>query len=97
MSIIAALLAVVIPPVAGFIAKEIALAAGYISGESVLVQGLVSVVVGYLASLLSGVVGFALPGTLAGFDQNVIAAVLSAVVALLTHTSSQLALKRSGR
>lgn len=94
-SIIAALLAVVIPPVAAFIAKEIALANGYISGESMLVQGIVGVVVGYLTSLLAHAIGISLPGTLSGLDQNVVASILSGIVALLTHTSAKLALGRA--
>lgn len=97
--ILAALLAIVIPPLAGFIAKEIALANAAIGEyvKSPFVQALIGVVVGYLTSLLSGVVGFSLPGSLAGFDQNVIAAVLTALVALLTHTSSTLAVRRLRR
>jgi hypothetical protein len=95
VNIIVALAAVVIPVVAGFLAKEIALANGYISQESPLVQSVVAFVVGLALSFVGSKLGLNLPGSLAGLDTNVVASILTALVALLTHTSSVAALKRS--
>lgn len=96
-SLIAAILAVVIPVAAGFAAKEIAALNDKINALPGPIPSLIGVVVAFLASVLSQKLGIVLPGALAGFDQNVIASILSAVVALLTHTSAVLAAYREGR
>ena len=86
--LIAAILAIVVPIVAGFVAKLVSEANEYIANLPGPIPSLIGVAVAFLASVLSQKLGVVLPGTLAGFDQNVIASILSAVVALLLHTNS---------
>jgi len=93
-SIILALLGVVIPVVAGFLAKEVALFNAKINALPGLFSALIAVAVSYGASALAGVLGFALPGSLAGFDQNVIVAILTAVSQILVHAPAALQAKR---
>lgn len=94
-SLIAAILAVVIPVAAGFVAKLVAEANEYVSRLPSPFPSLIGVVVAFLASVVSQKLGVVLPGTLAGFDQNVIAAALSALVALLLHTNGVVQARRA--
>jgi hypothetical protein len=82
-SIILQILAVVIPVIAGFIGKELSMFTDFVNGLPAVVQGLIAVAVAFGASALAGVLGISLPGDLAGFDQNVIAAILTAAAQLL--------------
>jgi hypothetical protein len=97
VSLIAALLAVIVPVAAGFIAKELGLANGVINKLPAPFPALIAVVVAYLASVASQALGIVLPGDLAGFDQNVIASALSVLVSLITHTSVALKAHRASR
>lgn len=94
-SLLAAILAVVVPTVAGFVAKLIAEANEYVAALPGPIPSLIGVVVAFLASVASQKLGVVLPGTLAGFDQNVIAAALSALVALLLHTNGVVQARRA--
>lgn len=96
-SLIAALLAVIVPVAAGFIAKEIALANGAFNKLPAPFPALIAVVVAFLASVAGQALGIVLPVDLAGFDQNVIAAALSVIVSLITHTSVALKASRQAR
>jgi uncharacterized membrane protein YeaQ/YmgE (transglycosylase-associated protein family) len=97
MSLIAAILAVVVPVAAGFVAKLIAEANEYVANLPGPLPSLIGVVVAFLASVVSQKLGVVLPGSLAGFDQNVIAAALSAVVALILHTNTAVQASRARR
>jgi len=89
-SIILALLGVVIPVIAGFLAKELALFNSAINKLPAPFPTLIAVVVAFGASALSQAVGLVLPGDLAGFSQDVIAAILTAVSQILVHAPAAL-------
>jgi hypothetical protein len=96
-SIILAILAVVIPVIAGFVAKELALFNGAINRLPAPIPAIIGVAISFGLAQLAQIVGFALPGDLSGLTQDVIAAILTAVAQMLVPVQAALQSARFDR
>lgn len=95
--LITALLAVLVPIAAGWLAKEVALLNDKINSLGAPFPALIGIGVAYVLSEVSQKLGITLPGGLAGLDQNAISALLMAAVAYFTHQSVAFKAKRASR
>ena len=92
--IILAVVAVIAPFVAGFLAGELSKFNAFINGLPTPFPALIGVGVAFGLAALAQFLGVALPGDLAGLTQDVIAAVLVAIAHLFFPTAVAL---KSGR
>jgi hypothetical protein len=82
-NIISQLLMVLVPVVAGFFATEIGKGAAWINALPAPLPQLIGVAVAFVLGWLSQLLGFVLPADLAGLNQDVIVAALTALVQIL--------------
>lgn len=95
--LITALLAVLVPIAAGWLAKEVALLNEKINSLGAPFPALIAIGVSFALSAVSQKLGVSLPGDLAGLNQDAISALLMAAVAYFTHQSVALKAKRAFR
>lgn len=77
------LFAIVIPPLAGWVATEIGVLVPAINNLGTVAAGAINVVLAFLLALGFGALGLAAPAGLSGLDAATVAAALTAVIRIL--------------
>ena len=85
MELIQAVIAVLIPAVATYLAVQVAKFSAAVDSWPGIVKQLFTVVVAFGAAKLGALLGVSLPGELSGFDASAIQAVLAAVASWVLH------------
>jgi hypothetical protein len=86
MDILLALIAVLIPAVATYLALQIAKASAFIDALPGVVKQVVAIVIGFVFAKLSALLGVPFPADLAGLaDPTVLAGVLSGFASWIVH------------
>ena len=93
--IILAVIGVLIPFAAGFLATEIAKGALWVNALPAPLPQVIGVVVTFLLAALANFLGFSLPADLGGLNQDVIAAILTALAQMLFPVTTALAAARA--